>query len=191
MDTLETRRNIFLQGSTIYLRAFEEADLEGNYKYWFNDAEVTRQMVKGALPATKPQLANYYREVVESSTNLILAIVDNNSNRHIGNIGLHDINYMHQSAELGICIGEKPFWGKGIGKGAIALLCKHAFMQLNLRRIELGVFASHTSGIRSYEAAGFKREGLKRSAIYKDGQWEDIVTMGMLKNELNLSLLDD
>ena len=34
-----------------------------------------------------------------------------------------------------------------------------------------------------YKKLGFREEGIKRSARYIDGQYDDIIVMGLLKNE--------
>jgi ribosomal-protein-alanine N-acetyltransferase len=135
-------------------------------------------------------LRQYYEQVVLSPKHLVLAVIDKESDAHIGNVGLHEINYLFQNAEMGICLGEKQYWGRGRGKEAIALICQHGFRQLNLQRIELGVLTTHRSAIKTYETIGFKHEGVKRKKVYKHGEFIDVVIMGMLKDELNLSLIE-
>lgn len=35
--------------------------------------------------------------------------------------------------------------------------------------------------------SGFVEEGRKKEAVWRDNQWEDVVLMGMLKKDLNLT----
>ncbi|KRE97953.1 hypothetical protein ASG89_29050 [Paenibacillus sp. Soil766] len=179
----------FINGKKIYLRSISESDLTGNYLRWFNDSDVTEHMIKGTYPTTINDLRRYYDQVILSQKNLILAVIEKENDEHIGNIGLHEINFLHQNAEMGICLGEKRYWGKGMAKEAIALICHHGFQQLNMQRIELGVLATHRSAIRSYEAIGFKNEGIKRNKVYKNGEFVDVIMMAMLKDELNRDFL--
>ena len=54
---------------------------------------------------------------------------------------------------------------------------------MNLNRIELGVLGSNISGLKLYEKVGFKREGVKRQSIYKNGKFVDVIMMAILKEE--------
>lgn len=43
--------------------------------------------------------------------------------------------------------------------------------------------ADNTAARRCYEKAGFVTEGIKRHAYYNNGQFRDVVIMGMLHEE--------
>lgn len=174
----------FISGDRVYLRMVQEEELFGPYMDWFHDDQVTHHMVKGAFPLTPQQQRSYFEQVINSSNNLVLAIVNRSDDVHIGNVGLHGIDWIHRVAELGIIIGESQYWGQGLAAEAIRLICRHGFAQLQLNRIELGVLETHHAAIRLYEKMGFQREGLKRNHIYKHGQYVNVVLMGMLKGEL-------
>ncbi|WP_261303482.1 GNAT family N-acetyltransferase [Paenibacillus andongensis] len=174
----------FLSGNKVYLRQIEQEDLFGPYMDWFHDSEVTHHMLKGALPLSRKQQQDYFDQVINNSTNLILAIIHKEDNAHIGNVGLHNMDAIHRFAEMGVIIGNKDYWGKKLGEEAIRLICEHGFNQLNLNRIELGVIHSHKSAIRLYEKLGFRHEGVKRNHIFKHGNYVDVVLMAMLKGEM-------
>ncbi|MCJ7668410.1 MAG: GNAT family N-acetyltransferase [Anaerolineae bacterium] len=65
---------------------------------------------------------------------------------HIGNIGLHEIDYKDGKATLGIMIGEKGHWDQGYGTAAICTLLRFAFQELNLHRVSLEVFEFNSHG---------------------------------------------
>ncbi|NRF93658.1 GNAT family N-acetyltransferase [Paenibacillus frigoriresistens] len=175
----------FIKGHQIDLHPLLDKDLEGAYWSWFNDADVTRYMIKGATPNTPFLQKQYFNNVVgDVSNNLVLAIIFKENSEHIGNVGLHHINQIHRNAEMGVILGEKAYWGMGIATEAITLICKHGFEHLNLHRIELGVFEEHIGGIKCYEKIGFRREGLKREHVYKYGAYRNVVTMGLLREDL-------
>jgi RimJ/RimL family protein N-acetyltransferase len=52
-----------------------------------------------------------------------------------------------------------------------------------LYRIYLHVFASNQAAIRTYEKAGFRREGLLRQHAHVDGKYVDVIVMGVLRDE--------
>jgi SAM-dependent methyltransferase len=57
------------------------------------------------------------------------------------------------------------------------------FEEMGLQRIHLTVFARNTRGFRCYEKCGFRHEGIRRRHFLKRGKWEDVVCMGMLRQE--------
>lgn len=171
----------------VRLRALEQHDSEKCYK-WFNDVEVTRHMlVKG--PVSLPQEQQWIKSVSEdtvlntSRPQFVFAIEAQTEGKqtHIGNIGLHGIDYCNQHASLGMCIGEKEYWGKHYGREALLLLIRFAFDELNLHRVELEVFSENERAIRCYKACGFETEGIRRHAYWKRGQWCDVIMMSILK----------
>lgn len=172
-------KRAFLVGELIYLRAITEEDLTGRYFEWLNDFEVTRYTESGRFPNTMAAMESYYRSVILNAANVALAIVEKQTDRHIGNVKIGPINWVHRCAEFGILIGEKDCWGKGYGTEATSLMLKYSFQRLNLHKMVLGVHASHSGAIRAYERAGFRVEGQLREALFLDGRYCDKVLMGV------------
>jgi RimJ/RimL family protein N-acetyltransferase len=178
-------RGAFLCGDLCYLRPLERADIEGNWLHWFNDPEVTRYMLRGTMPTTVESQTAFYESVVTGSdSDLVLAIVSRDDDVHLGNIGLHRIDWQHGSAEYGIVVGERDHWGRGVATEATRLICRHGFERLNLHRIWLGVIAEHEAAIRVYRRAGFVEEGRHREEVLRDGRRCDVLIMGLLRGEL-------
>lgn len=173
----------FLIGTNLYLRRIEKSDIEGNYFQWLNDQEVTRWMQNGIFPNSVESMLDYYQRIAVSRMEMVLAIVLLENDRHIGNIGLHNIHPVFRSAEIGILIGEKDIWGHGYGSESISLLVAHAFNRLNLNRLSAGAVIKNQGCIRAFEKAGFNREGVSRQAYYCEGRYEDCVQLGLLRDE--------
>src|SRR5450631_599216 len=173
----------FVQGSRVCLRPLERQDLNARYLSWLNDPEVTRYMETGTFPTTVRDLEGFYDEVTGSRNQVILAVADKKSGQHIGNVKLGPIHWIHRCATFGIMIGDKKSWGKGVGLEATRLMVEYGFDRLNLRRIDLGVFAEHDAALRCYKEAGFKVEGRLRESLFQDGTYKDRVLMGLLRSE--------
>jgi [ribosomal protein S5]-alanine N-acetyltransferase len=167
----------------VYLRPLTPGDLNQRYLGWLNDPEVTRYTETGVFPSTPQDLERYYRNVASSKTDVMFAIVDKRSGRHVGNIKLGSIHWIHRTATMGILIGDKAFWGKGVGLEATQLMAGYGFERLNLHRINLGVFAEHTAAVRCYERAGFRIEGRLREDLFQGGEHKDRLLMGLLRSE--------
>jgi RimJ/RimL family protein N-acetyltransferase len=101
----------------------------------------------------------------------------------VGGTDLEVVNWNGRNSFVGIFIGARENWGKGYGTDAMNILLRYAFMELNLQRVSLGVFAYNPRAIRSYEKAGFQHEGRVRQALNHEGQRWDIHFMGVLRDE--------
>jgi [ribosomal protein S5]-alanine N-acetyltransferase len=173
----------FLQSERIYLRPLIESDCEGPYLGWFNDEEICRGNSHHVFPYTVESARSYVRFANETKDNLILAIVLQESERHIGNVALQNVHRVNRSAEFSIVIGERDAWGKGFGQEAARLICAHGFSAMNLNRIACGTFAGNEAMQKLAGYLGMKEEGRRRQAAYKDGEFEDIIEYGVLRSE--------
>jgi ribosomal-protein-alanine N-acetyltransferase len=176
-------RTPFIVGKRIYLRPLERDDLNEKYLAWLNDPEVNRYLESRIFPYTMDKLEKFYEQVTGSTDQVILAIVDRETDRHIGNVKLGPINWVHRKAVFGILVGEQEFWGKGIGVEATRLIVEYGFLRLNLHRIELGVYAENEAAIRAYEKVGFQIEGRFREDFFHEGRHKDCLWMGLLSSE--------
>jgi RimJ/RimL family protein N-acetyltransferase len=113
----------------------------------------------------------------------ILIIDELSLGKHIGNCGLHNIDWKNRVTEVGIMIGEKEYQGKGYGTEAMELLLKYGFETVNLNRIQLHVYDFNIRAIKSYTKIGFIEEGRMRQAQFKNGKYCDMILMSMLHEE--------
>ena len=59
-------------------------------------------------------------------------------------------------------------------------MIRYRFEELKLHRLFLRVYADNQQAIRSYEKAGFEKEAYLRDDVCIDGEYRDIVLMGIL-----------
>lgn len=102
----------------------------------------------------------------------------------VGGCGLFNASPTHQTAELGIGIGDRDYWGKGYGRECVRLLLNYAFRHLNYRKVWLRVHGRNGRAIRAYQACGFVEEGRQRAQVWCDGAYDDLVYMGALRDEV-------
>ena len=174
---------MFLKGTKIGLRAISNEDIGQNYLIWLNDQEVSAQNSHAYFPYSIEQLTSYIEKGLGSSSDLRLAIIELESQIHIGNVSLQNINWINRSAEFAILMGEKDFWGKGYGYQAAELLFSHGFNQLNLNRIYCGTTIENEGMKAIANKIGMAEEGLRRQAFYKSGKYQDIIEYGILRDE--------
>lgn len=170
-------------GEKVRLRPIERDDLP-RFVEWFGDPEVRRYLML-YLPFSLAQEERWFENLqgrLERQEDVLLAI-ETADGVHIGNIGLHSINWKDRNAELGIAIGEKAYWSQGYGSDAIHTLLGLAFREMNLHRVFLRVDTDNARGIRCYEKAGFQRDGTLREAVFREGAYIDQLMMSILQSE--------
>ena len=173
-----------IYGERIRLRAMERDDVSQFYK-WVNDPEVTRGL-SIFLPISMVDEMSWFDSLAKRDQKekpLAIEMRKGRSWKLIGNCGVFEFDPVNSSAELGILIGEKKEWNKGYGTETMLLLARHCFETLNLNRVCLRVYAGNLRAKRSYEKAGFVEEGRLREAVYKHGQYDDVIMMSILHSE--------
>ncbi|RLC73685.1 MAG: N-acetyltransferase [Chloroflexi bacterium] len=173
-------------GQKVRLRAIERDDLP-TFVRWFNDPEVRRYLLM-YMPMSLAEEEKWFEEQLQKRDSRIFAIeaIDGDQPVHIGNIGIHDIDWKNRMTEVGIAIGEKDYWGRGYGSDALKTLLHFAFQEMNLHRVQLRVHDYNARAIRCYEKCGFQHEGRQRQALFRDGEYHDVLLMGILADEFQI-----
>jgi ribosomal-protein-alanine N-acetyltransferase len=173
----------FLSGRRVYLREVRPEDVNENYYRWMSDPDVTRFLESRFFPNSLASLRQYATDKQGDRDNVFLAILLHENHRHIGNIKLGPIDWIHRRGEVGILIGEKDCWGKGYAAEAIGLLVDYAFDRLNLHKVTAGCYATNEGSTRTFEKAGFVREGLRKQHCFCEGSYVDVVLLGRVRQK--------
>lgn len=173
----------FLTGEKVYLRLLTLEDADGNYTKWLNDEYICRYSEHHVIPYTKEMAQEYIQSLGSSSDKILLAIIDKETDTHIGNISLSSISNLHRSAEFSLMIGEKDFHSKGLSKDASVLMLQHGFASMNLHRIFCGTMHSNIPMQKLALSLGMQEEGKVRDEVYKNGKYHDTYRYSILKDE--------
>ena len=165
------------------LRPFGREHVTQEYIDWFNDPEVTEYNRHGSVKYTLELALEYLDEVQHSSGSIVFAIIAKDTNRHIGNISLQKIDLLSRNAEYAVIIGNKEYWGKGIAKEASRLILQHGFKELNLHRIYCGTPVKNIPMKKLAASLGFVQEGIRKEAMFKNGEFVDVIEYGLLKRK--------
>ncbi len=110
----------------------------------------------------------FITRVNEANPRTVFAIAT--ESEAIGSIGLMLGKDVHRfTAEIGYWLAE-PFWSKGIMTHAVRFLAHWAFCELKLHRISAAPYATNPASHSVLVKAGFTREGILRSSVFKDGK---------------------
>lgn len=149
---------------------------------WRNSDSVRKNFIYQAL-FTRESHENWIRTMVETGKVVQMIICDLGTGRPMGSVYIRDIDRQHRKAEYGIFIGEEAARGRGVGTATARLMLRYCFEEEGLHRVYLRVFADNVQAIRSYEKAGFVREGLLKDDVCIDGSYRDIVWMAAVVQE--------
>jgi RimJ/RimL family protein N-acetyltransferase len=178
--SIDAKEVQFLVGKKVKLRPLFEADLQLCLK-WINDPEV-RVFLSSHLPVGLEKELEWLKRL-NTDGGVTLAIVTIADNKHIGNIGLHRIDWKDRKAETGTVIGEKDYWGKGYGTDAKMILLDYAFNNLNLHKITSRVLAFNKRSLHYSLHCGYKVEGTLRQSVFRNGKYWDEILLGVFKEE--------
>lgn len=172
--------------------------VKSNYKLWLNDPEVTEYNSHGLFPFNPLTDAENYATTSNRIAWAILCMKEKNSMtkeypisnlelKHIGNVVTDSIDFIHRSGEITCVIGEPNYWNKGIMSWAVELMCLHCFVNLGLNRIWSGTTEYNIGMQKVFEKLGFKKEGIFRQGMWLHNKFVDVITYGLLKQELILN----
>jgi len=181
---MSTEPIFFLRSARLYLRPLEPSDAL-HFQGWINNPE-TRKFICRQFPTDLESETGWIKNLSiggELPKNIVLAIILNAENLLIGNIALHDIDWLNRRAETGMLIGPKEMRSQGYGYEAKELLLKYAFDTLGLHRVVSMVLASNPRSAACLKKNGYIEEGRQRNMYFRDGAWFDELIFGLLATD--------
>lgn len=174
----------FLSGHTVELRVPLDSDiLVDNWHIWYNDQDVTRHNGHGIFPLGRLEELKIVHEIMARKNTLLLAIVEKHTQRLIGNAALQNIDLINRNCNLAITIGERSSITAGVE--VFGLLVQHAFLRLNLNRINDATHEKLLTFVQMLGVFGFKIEGVGKQHYFKDGVWSDKIYFGLLEDDFS------
>jgi RimJ/RimL family protein N-acetyltransferase len=134
--------------------------------------EPTRELVLEEIERSEREPSAFGRFVIEAG------------GERAGSLGFRLVNERSRIVEAGRFAVHPRFRGRGIGDVAARLFQRYLLVELEMHRVELQIYGFNERAIAQAERTGYVREGVKRKAYLKDGEWEDAVLFGLLRNEL-------
>lgn len=178
-DSLEYKP--FIEGDRIYLRSILLTDVTERYCQWMNDPGVNQFIESRFNPDSYESITEYVKELKQSPEYKFMAIIAKDETLHIGNIKIGPIDWIHRFADVSILIGEKKWWGKGLGTEAIQLVVKYAFETLNLHKLTACAYSDNIGSIRAFMKADFEEEGIRKEQRFLSGKYTNEVLLGKIR----------
>jgi len=170
-----------IKGNFVKLRAIENEDLE-LMREMLNDPEIENAVVGWAFPVSKSQQQQWYENNINNTTNFRF-IIETPENEAVGLATLTNIDWKNRSATHGIKLANRANRGQGIGTDTVMAIMRYAFEELNLHRLNGSWLEKNRGSERLYTKCGWVIEGQKRQCVYKNGEFHNLMQVGILKSE--------
>ncbi|TCL62097.1 RimJ/RimL family protein N-acetyltransferase [Hydrogenispora ethanolica] len=160
-----------LSGTKIRLRPLAIKDL-ATMAQWNCDPEL-QSFVDCDLPSDPQQLERWYHANVPDRNYQIFAM-ETLAGELIGDMELDHICWNKREAELRIRIGDRRYWGQGLGSQAIQLMLNYTMGERGFNRIYLRVYEFNERAIHCYLKNGFQQIGILQR---RRSDWKNIILM--------------
>lgn len=177
--------NDIFRGKLVRLSAEDPETHAESWSKWWHDSEYGRLLDMDPARLRSPKSIKEWLEKEgekDPPQMWLFGIRTLEDDKLIGFVDLSNPS-AHGDSFVAIGLGEREYWGKGYGTDAMKLALRFAFMELGLHRVSLDVFDYNPRGIKSYEKAGFQREGVERELLKRDGKRYDVIFMGALRED--------
>lgn len=170
-----------IRGQQVWLRALERSDLEA-YRAAANSVEVG-SWAGYPFPLGADTTDRWYEHVREhhGRDEYFFAVSPLGSRDFIGTVWLWSAGSRLDGLELSVFITAEAGLGSGFGTDAIATALDFVFGSYEVERVWLTTEDGNERAQRSFEKAGFRRDGTIRHHFRREGRWRDSALMAILR----------
>lgn len=148
-----------------------------------NSSEVMKHFVIRE-PLTEADQSRWLTEMIGTGKAVQYIIMLSENNSPVGSVYIRNIDQTHKKGEFGIFIGNVEERGHGLGAMVAMEMLHIAFEKLRLHKVYLRVFPENLAAIKSYEKAGFVKEGLLKDDVFVADTFHDMLIMAAINRDL-------
>jgi len=172
----EREQNLPLAGPDVAVRRFDRSIDLPLLEQWVKEAN-GRYFLLSSAGATQ----NGVRDLIDNERT-ILGTVTLPDGTPVGSVAYLDFDPRAHRAELRKLIGVPQMRGRGLAKEASRLWIDYGLGALGLKKIYLNTTHTNLRNVRLNEELGFKVEGILRNELCVDGEYQDVLRMGLWRD---------
>ncbi|HWL23246.1 MAG TPA: GNAT family protein [Ureibacillus sp.] len=176
---INLRNKPTIVGEKVTLRPFHVVEDFPYLEECLQDPEVLK-FTGASKEYNREEILDWYSTRNEQTDRLDLAIVDKSNNILIGEVVVNLYDEETNGMNFRILIGPRGR-NRGLGTEVTQLIVDYMFMNTNLNRLTLSVFAFNPRAKKVYEKVGFIEVGIEENDLEYDGQWIDSILMELTK----------
>ena len=176
---------MIVEGDGLRLRRATEADVD------FVVGLLNEEDTAPFLAASRPRDRDGVLEDVRVSTEepgefglFVIEVPDEDGWARAGMMEFALENRRSRIAHLSGLAIHPDFRGRRLSDDAARLLQRHLLFDLDFHRLQLECYGFNERAIRHAERAGYVREGVKRKAYWRHGEWVDGILFGLIREDL-------
>jgi RimJ/RimL family protein N-acetyltransferase len=150
--------------------------------------------VEPYLRAARPRDRDTLLEEIERSLaepqesgRFVIEVEEDGAWRAAGAMAFDVANKRSRIANLGGLAVHPDFRGRRLADDAARVFQRHLLLDLDYHRLQLEIYGFNERAISHAERAGFIREGVKRKAYWRHGDWVDGVLFGLVREDFEES----
>ena len=160
-----------LSGRKVSLHRFDETCITPEYLSWLNDPKVVCYSNQRFREHTD-QTSRAYLAMFNNSPNLFFAIRMCDSLKMVGTMTAY-IAQAHDTADMGLMVGDRTRWGKGIGLDAWQTLMAYLLTDRKMRKVSGGTLRCNVGMIRIMERSDMQLEAVRVKQQIVEGEAQD------------------
>lgn len=164
----------------LQIRLMEERDIEKIRK--LHNHEATLNWLTDPFHISAEEQVLWFRAISTSRKTRRYVLEHKNSSDLCGVIRLDDIDLSNRSATIGADI-DPQYRRLGLAFEAYHKIITYLFNDFGLNRLQLLTMESNLKAIALYSKLGFNHEGTLRKAVFREGQYVDLLLMSLLADE--------
>lgn len=161
------------------LRDVRRDDAE-QLREWRNLPEIAAYMYSDHHISSEEHAAWFDRALHDESRRFWIIQLDGED---VGLVNLYDIDRVHDRAAWAFYLASPSVRGRGVGSFVEFTTLEHVFEEMGLHRLTCEVLSTNMAVVEMHEKFGFTVEGRFREHIQKDGEFVDVISLGMLQRE--------
>lgn len=121
----------------------------------------------------------------DESGRFVIEVAEDGGWRRAGVMSFDLANRRSRIADLRGLAVHPDYRGRHLSDEAARLFQRHLIYELDFHRLQLEIYGFNERAIKHAERAGFVREGVKRKAYHRHGEWVDSVLFGLVREDLD------
>jgi len=169
-------------GEHVKIDLFCENNITNEYLNWLNDPIVVKFSKQREEQHTYQTSLKFLNSYIKSQNDIFLAIYLKNENTYIGTMTIN-FSDEYKEAELRILIGEKKYWGKGLGKDSWGVMLNSLLAIHGLNKVFAGAVESNAAMIEIMHDSGMALEKIMDDYDFLDGRSQKALIFSKFANK--------
>lgn len=182
MSDYESIKNLFpLIGKSIKLSVFTTDHINNDYIDWLNDYQVVKYSNQRFKHHNYDSCCKYLQSF-KNTENLFLAIHLKDTNKFVGTMTAY-FSVHHNVVDIGLMIGDKNSWGKGVGQEAWKMLMNFMLETKKVRKVTGGTLSCNLGMVNIMKKTGMQPDGKRIKHELVNNSPMDILYFAKFSNE--------